>query len=68
MQSFTVGGDLAGGFADGDAPGMRRAHHYAFHYGLTADEGLLSAFKGGKQLQSSKKTQEWTPVSHWFIR
>jgi hypothetical protein len=59
-----VCGDFAAGLADCDAPGMRRAHHYAFHYGLTADESFLSAFKGRKQLQCSKKTQEWTPVSH----
>jgi hypothetical protein len=61
-------GDLTAGLADGDAPRVWGAHHYALHHGLTADEGFLSAFKSGKQLQSSKKTQEWAPVSHWFIR
>ena len=64
MQCLAMRGDFSVGLADGDTPGVRRAHHYAFHHGLTADKGFLSTFKGGKQLQSSKKTQEWAPVSH----
>ena len=38
------------GLADGDAPGVRGAHHDAFQYSLTADEGLLGAFQCERKL------------------
>src|ERR1051325_5111244 len=47
---------------------MGRAHHYALHHGLAAHQGFLSALQSGQQLQSSKKTQKLTPVSHSITR
>jgi hypothetical protein len=59
-----VRADLAAGFADGDAPGMWGAHHYAFHDGLPADKGFFTALESGQQLQGSQETQKWAPISH----
>src|SRR5262249_20034195 len=64
FQRLRVSHDFAGRLPHRDAPSMRRAHHYALENGLAADEGLLTAFESGKQLQGSQKTPENMHFSH----
>lgn len=56
-DGFFFHDDFAIGFAYGDAIAVRRAHHYALHDGLTADEGFLTAFEHGEHLDMGEKTK-----------
>ena len=53
-----VSDDLALRIAHGDAVTVRRQHHHAFHHGLAADEGFLTAFQNGQHLQMGCQAQE----------
>ncbi len=53
-----VGNDLALRIAHRDAATVRRQHHHAFHHGLSADEGFLTAFEDGQHLQMVGKAQK----------
>jgi hypothetical protein len=45
---------------------MGRAHHNAFHDGLTADKSLLASFENGQHLDVRKQAQEGTEGLHGF--
>src|SRR5215472_7081905 len=63
-----MSGNVSGVLADGNPPGVRRAHHYPFQHGLASDEGFLGrAFQRGQKLQSKKRTQSTTQIFH-FVR
>ena len=50
--------DFAGGFADGNAVGVRSTHHDALHNGLAADEGFLARLQDGEHLDVGKEAEE----------
>ena len=49
--------ELSVGLANGDAPGVRGAHHDTFQHSLAADEGLLRAFQRKRKLEGGVKAQ-----------
>ena len=55
VERLGIGRNRTVGPADGDSPGVRRAHHDAFEHGLTADQRLLAAFESGQQLDGDEK-------------
>ena len=57
VERLGVNRELSVGLADGDAPGVRGAHHDAFQYGLSADEGFLGALQGKRKLKGGVKAQ-----------
>jgi hypothetical protein len=69
IERFGHGDDLAGRLAAGDSPGVRRAHHNAFEYGLAADESFFSAFKSRKKLNRSEESEivKKTAHSYWML-
>ncbi len=64
IKVFTMGGNLARGFAHGNGPGMGRAHHNALEHGLAADQGLLATLQRRQQLDGHEETPDITQKTH----
>jgi hypothetical protein len=57
LERFAQGDDFSGGFAAGNCPGVRGAHHHALEHGLASHQSFLAAFKGGQKLHGNQESQ-----------